>query len=88
MRFVFYNPAAKSVHIAGTFNDWQIGRQFQLVDLGQNGIWSITLMLEPGEYEYMFLVDGKEWMTDPAAMDFRSDGFGRKNSIVEVVWEI
>lgn len=88
MRFVFYNPSAKSVHLAGTFNDWRAGREYQLANLGQNGIWSITLMLEPGVYEYMFLVDGKDWITDPAAMDFCPDGFGRKNSIVEVVGEI
>ena len=37
---------------------------------------------------FRYLVDGKEWITDPAAMDFRSDGFGRKNSIVEVVRNI
>lgn len=83
-RFVFQSSMAKSVHLAGTFNNWQTKEQYRLVNVSGSGIWSITLMLEPGKYEYMFLVNEKEWVTDPGAMDFYSDGFGHKNSIVEV----
>jgi len=88
MRFFFFKPSAQSVYIAGSFNDWQIKEQFRLDRLGGEGVWTIMLMLKPGEYEYMFLVDGKDWVTDPTATDFRADGFGHKNSILEVSWEI
>jgi hypothetical protein len=86
--FVFYSASAKSVHIVGSFNDWQIKEQFRMVNLTDDGIWSITVMLKPGQYEYMYLVDGKNWVTDPSAIDYRSDGFGNKNSIVDVLSEI
>ncbi|MGA1845265.1 MAG: hypothetical protein ACMUIS_11945 [bacterium] len=87
-RFVFYRSMAKSVHLAGNFNDWEIDEQFRLVNTGGGPVWSITLMLKPGQYEYMFVVDQSEWVTDPGAVASRSDGFGHRNSIVEVIREI
>lgn len=87
-RFFFYGPMAKSVHLAGSFNDWEIDERFRLVNPGGGAVWSITLMLNPGEYEYMFLVDQKKWVTDPGAVASRFDGFGHRNSIVEVLREI
>jgi len=87
-RFFFYGPMAESVHLAGSFNDWEIDERFRLVNPGGGAVWSITLMLKPGEYEYMFLVDQKKWVTDPGAVASRFDGFGHRNSIVEVLREI
>jgi hypothetical protein len=84
-RFIFYHPKAKSVYLVGNFNNWQAEENSRLVNMPDGeGIWLITIPLQPGEYEYMFLVDGDKWVTDPCAMDFQSDGFGHKNSIVEV----
>lgn len=84
--FLFYSPAAESVHLVGSFNHWQVEEPSRLVNL--DGVWCLTIPLKPGQYEYMFLVDGKKWVTDPLSMYFYSDGFGHKNSVVEVSREI
>ncbi|MBN2373989.1 hypothetical protein JXL19_09410 [bacterium] len=87
-RFVFHCPTAKTVHLSGTFNDWQVNDESRLIKTGSGDTWSITLMIKPGRYEYMFLVDEKDWVIDPGATDFSSDGFGSKNSIVNIYQEI
>jgi 1,4-alpha-glucan branching enzyme len=80
--FSFYAPAAKSVTIAGSFNAWDI-RKDSLAGPDNNGVWTIVLSLSPGRYEYLFIVDGKDWQPDPSvpAVD---DGFGGKNSVLLV----
>jgi len=47
-------------------------------------VWSITLPLTPGRYEYKFLVDGKKWMHDPENPQKIEDGFGGHSSVIEV----
>jgi hypothetical protein len=32
----------------------------------------------------MFVVDGKQWVTDPLAADENFDGFGAKNAVLDV----
>jgi 1,4-alpha-glucan branching enzyme len=52
---------AKKVILAGDFNHWDENfLQMAAVDDG----WAVTINLEPGVYEYKFIVDG-QWMTDP-----------------------
>jgi 1,4-alpha-glucan branching enzyme len=80
--FSFYSPAAKSVVIAGSFNQWDV-RKDSLAGPDKNGIWSIILPLPVGRYEYLYLEDGKEWKLDPGALPV-DDGFGGKNSVVVI----
>jgi len=75
-------PEAHQVAVAGTFNKWKadahpLARQ-------ENGLWTITIPLKPGEYSYMFIVDGKAWVTDPNAETYSDDGFGNKNAVMRV----
>jgi 1,4-alpha-glucan branching enzyme len=49
-----------------------------------DGLWTIDIKLKPGTYNYMFVVDGEMWVTDPDAGLYRDDGFGYKNSVVRV----
>jgi hypothetical protein len=79
--FVLVAPSAHSVAVAGDFNEWQPARA--PLD-NRDGVWTATIELRPGRYEYMFLVDGKEWVTDPAARLRRDDGFGNQNAILEL----
>lgn len=74
-------PDAKSVCIAGPFNDWHPSVS-PLIPLG-NGHWVKRLTLAPGVYEYRFVVDG-EWLPDPQAGDVIADPFGGWNSVVTV----
>lgn len=75
-------PGAHRVAVAGTFNKWSTDTHVLTKQAG--GIWTISIPLKPGEYSYMFIVDGKAWVTDPNAESFRDDGFGNRNAVVRV----
>jgi 1,4-alpha-glucan branching enzyme len=81
VRFEFSSPAAESVFIAGTFNDWQ-PRVTPMIALGE-GRWVKDLALPAGDYEYCLVVDGR-WMPDPKATETAPNPFGGVNSIRRV----
>lgn len=67
---------ATSVFLAGNFNNWSTSAMpMQLVD----GIWQIAIALEPGSYQYKFVINGTTWKEDPEAPSYVDDGFGGKN---------
>jgi hypothetical protein len=74
---------AHTVAIAGDFNGWSPQANL-LEDPDGDGIWTATLDLEPGRYEYMFVLDGEKWFPDPNALRYVKDGFGNKNAILEI----
>jgi len=74
---------AHTVAIAGDFNGWNPQANL-LEDLEGDGIWTGTLKLEPGRYEYMFVLDGEKWFPDPNALRYVKDGFGNRNAILEI----
>jgi len=74
---------AHTVAIAGDFNNWDPQANI-LKDTEGDGIWTGTLKLEPGRYEYMFVMDGEKWFPDPNALRYVKDGFGNKNAILEI----
>jgi len=74
---------AHTVAIAGDFNGWSPQANI-LEDPEGDGIWTGTLNLEPGRYEYMFVMDGEKWFPDPNALRYVKDGFGNKNAILEI----
>jgi 1,4-alpha-glucan branching enzyme len=76
--FSLLAPSAQSVFIAGTFNQWDTSSYPMKKD--KKGMWKISLPLEPGQYEYRFLVDG-EWQNDPSCPDFVENPFGTSNCL-------
>jgi 1,4-alpha-glucan branching enzyme len=80
-RFEFTDSAAKSVFIAGTFNDWRPAAT-EMVQAGA-GRWVKELVLPPGVYEYRLVVDGA-WIADPAAAETAPNPFGGLNSVIKV----
>jgi DNA-binding transcriptional MerR regulator len=74
---------AHTVAIAGDFNGWNPQANI-LEDPEGDGIWTGTLKLEPGRYEYMFVLDGEKWFPDPNALRYVKDGFGNRNAILEI----
>ena len=83
VRLVVLQPEARSVHAVGDFIGWDPARtSLQQVS---SGVWSVTLPLTPGRYEYMFVVDGQRWVGDPAAVEQADDGFGSRNAVLEVL---
>lgn len=71
------------VFLAGSFNSWSPNNpQYQMKESG--GIYTITILLEPGSYQYKFVIDGSNWITDPNAKETAPDGFGGKNGVITV----
>ncbi|MCB0632445.1 MAG: serine hydrolase [Saprospiraceae bacterium] len=55
-------PYARSVQLAGDFNNWN---NLSCPMVRENGQWIGRVDLEPGTYHYKFIVDGV-WILDPA----------------------
>ncbi|MCX5753215.1 MAG: isoamylase early set domain-containing protein [Candidatus Krumholzibacteria bacterium] len=83
VQFICYAPKAHRVVIVGDFNNWSTTAD-PMYDREEKGAWSITLPLQPGRYEYKFLIDGEKWVPDPGNPEKIKDGFGAQNSVVEV----
>jgi 5'-AMP-activated protein kinase regulatory beta subunit len=80
-RIEFHGEQALQVSLAGTFNDWRPDATPMLA-LGDVR-WEKELMLPPGRYEYLFVVDG-EWQSDPAAVEQTPNVYGGLNSVLNV----
>ncbi|PKK89541.1 MAG: hypothetical protein CVV64_14130 [Candidatus Wallbacteria bacterium HGW-Wallbacteria-1] len=80
--FRYENIKAKSVSVAGSFNDWNPASSEMERD--EKGIFSLTQDFPfPGTFSYKFVVDGK-WIADPNNFTRDHDGFGGLNSLVTV----
>lgn len=76
-----YKPAGKpgEIFLAGTMNAWNpANKDFLMKDEDGDGIYSITLQLAPGTYQYKFVIDGT-WTKDPYSPMAEGDGFGGQN---------
>lgn len=100
VKFIFDAPSAKTVWLAGSFNNWTSSKsapkypsvllsQGALVVMEmdeQTGYWTTTLSLAPGRYQFKYVLDeGSLWKEDPNTPEHVDDGFGGKNSIVTVI---
>jgi hypothetical protein len=81
LAYVTDDPSIRQVQVAGSFNDWDPNATPMR---RQDGVWSTILVLPPGSHEYMFVVDGARWLTDPLAVQTSDDGFGGSNAVLEV----
>ena len=82
VQFALDAPGAQSVVVAGDFDDW--AGSHALADLDGDGVWTGRVPVSPGVHEYMFLVDGSNWTTDPRAQRYAEDGFGNRNAVLAV----
>jgi hypothetical protein len=74
----------QEVLLSGSFNQWGEGEpNYPLADPDGDKTWELVKVLDPGQYEYKFVVDG-DWKIDPANPNKVDDGFGGSNSVVEV----
>jgi len=76
---LFVVPAldAESVAVVGDFNAWEAA---PLTDENQDGIWTASIPLSPGRYEYAFVIDGRWWGQDPLADEYVRT-FGQYSSV-------
>lgn len=83
VRFEVLAPGAGKVDLVGSFNDWKVGTA-KLKGPDRLGYWTLTLDLPRGRHEYIFLVDGEKWVSDPFAAALKPDGFGRQNALMDL----
>ncbi|MFO7559399.1 MAG: AAA family ATPase [Desulfobacterales bacterium] len=81
-RFVFHAPEAISVKIVGSFNDWTPSPE-STMERDPDGKWTKKIVLEPGTYEYKFLVNDI-WIEDKKNPNLADNAFGGKNSVIEI----
>lgn len=77
----FEAPDAENVLLLGDFNQWN--EKKHPMKKGEDGIWEKIIVVQPGRYEYRFLVDGR-WQTDPANEKICRNCFGSNNNIFEI----
>ncbi|MBN1164047.1 MAG: AAA family ATPase [Candidatus Krumholzibacteriota bacterium] len=73
-------PNAENVYLTGEFTNWS-REGIRMIRDEKDGLWKITLHLDPGEYEYRFIVNGV-WINDPNNMDSVLNEFGQENSLL------
>lgn len=79
--FRYSGKCEKGVFVKGDFNAWNAkSHPLQKVS---DSVYAATLNLDPGEYGYQFVVDGKG-VFDAGNPIRRSNGFGGENSVLAV----
>lgn len=82
VRFVIQQAGAQRVSLAGDFNGWS--RDALPLEASADGsVWSVTLPLAAGRYEYAFVVDGERWIADPHSRTVQ-DEFGGETSVLRL----
>jgi serine protease AprX len=83
--FYYHDDNAKSVHLAGDFNNWN-STENQFFKNG-DGLWHAEIINpSSGKYRYKFVIDGAIWKEDTSNGMKEEDGFGGFNSIFQI-WE-
>jgi chromosome partitioning protein len=80
--FCLQAPQANKVAVTGEFTNWSREGIPLERDEGDE-LWKIVLDIQPGEYEYRFIVDGV-WIRDPNNRDYIRNEFGQENSLLIV----
>jgi len=80
--FTLDAPDADEVLVTGEFTNWS-REGIPLERDAADGRWKAIIDIEPGEYEYRFVVDGV-WIRDPNNKDYIRNEFGQENSLLVI----
>ena len=80
-QFTYYQKGLKSISLVGDFNDWNADSTM-LTEVSP-GVWTVSLQLRPDVYQYQFILNGTQRVTDPTMPQISND-FGSPNSVVKV----
>ena len=80
--FTVHAEAGQDVRLAGSFTDWETKAK-KMSFKKANGIYSATVKLAPGEYQYKFII-GDKWVTDDQNTEFVPNDKGTFNSKIVV----
>lgn len=79
--FHVHFPRAQHVSVTGDFADWSV--EGHPLEKQSDGSWRVELALEPGVFEYKFIVDGV-WKVDPTNPERVRNSYGQLNSVLTV----
>ena len=67
MQLALYAPGKESIHVIGSFNDWQASGDFRMTPDADSSTWTIGIGgLSPGQdYTFQYLVDDQLRIADP-----------------------
>ena len=73
--------SANHVNLTGDFNNWDI--ESIPMKKTKSGEFSVSIDLEKGkEYQFKYIIDGKEWLNEMEADKFVLNEFQSENSVV------
>ncbi|MCS7227598.1 MAG: glycogen-binding domain-containing protein [Endomicrobia bacterium] len=87
--FRFKSSTARTVTVAGDFNGWEYRpdqkRAVKMERVGRTDLWEGKVEgLQPGRYQYKFVIDYQMWILDPNNPYTIDDGTGNRNSLLIV----
>ena len=71
-----------SVALVGNFNNWD--KDYDLMYPVADGSYEFVISLNPGVYQYKFVLNGSAWIPDPACEERCPDTLGGENSVLRV----
>ena len=80
--FKVFAPHAAHVEIVGSFTGWH--DRPTPMKRGDDGWWRTTVTLDPGDHEFQYLIDHREWRADYAAGGLKLNEFGTWVSLLTV----
>ena len=81
--FFFYGDEARSVSLAGEFNDWDATRM--KFEKDHEGMWRMSIPVPPpGLYHYKYVINGEWWLEDPNNGAKGPDHHGGLNSVLVI----
>jgi len=80
--FTLHADKGKSVYLAGEFNKWNPTAK-KMTYKTASGIYSATIKLAAGTYQYKFVLDGT-WCADPENVNAVANDQGTFNSVIDV----
>jgi len=85
--FRYLSPSARTVQVAGEWNNWSAGDAGQgevlvgLMERDERGLWTIAVELPPGRHRYWFVINETGRVLDPANPRVTEDPWGGKASL-------
>jgi 1,4-alpha-glucan branching enzyme len=88
--FRYASPSARTVQVAGDWNNWGRGDAEQgevlvgLMHRDDRGLWELAEPLSSGRYRYYFIINESRRVPDPANPRITEDPWGGKASLLIV----
>ena len=79
--FEYATDSAEAVLLVSEANDWQ---PVEMKKRKKDGIYYAKMRLDKGgQYQYLYLVDGQNWITDSSADAYVPNEYGGQNGVVD-----